>query len=118
MPNLVHSLDASNITILVRLLHKDSNVSLLTIHDCFGCHAGDVARVQEYVRKAFVSIYCNTRMLNNFHDRCIEQIVANAGTTYYYDQASRTVTLLPLSPEPIDYSSQTRGSKRHRALPL
>jgi DNA-directed RNA polymerase len=41
MPNLIHSLDSSNIHILIRNLKNNFNkrfIDLYTIHDCFATH--------------------------------------------------------------------------------
>lgn len=57
MPNMVHSLDASNIYGLLK--HLDSGVPILTIHDCFGGLAADMDLIELTVKKAFVSLYCN-----------------------------------------------------------
>jgi hypothetical protein len=57
MPNMIHSLDASNIYELIKSL--DEEIPIFTIHDCFGGLASDMGLIEAEVKKAFVSIYCN-----------------------------------------------------------
>jgi DNA-directed RNA polymerase len=55
MPNMVHSLDASNIYAMLKDL--SGNVPIFTIHDCFGGLAFDMAAIEISVKNAFISLY-------------------------------------------------------------
>jgi len=54
MPNLIHSLDASNIHLLCEKL-KD--IPLYTIHDCFASTPNNMEVIEKMVKFAFIEIY-------------------------------------------------------------
>lgn len=55
-PNFVHALDAAHLTFTARRMRQDG-LSMVAIHDSFGTHAGDVDRMHECIREAFVELY-------------------------------------------------------------
>lgn len=73
IPNLIHSLDASNISILVNKLIEDNNhINILTIHDCFATNANYIEDLMYRIKLAFLSIYGNKEYLINFHEYILE----------------------------------------------
>jgi DNA-directed RNA polymerase len=52
-PNLVHSFDAAHLTTTV----TSCPFPVTTIHDSFGCHAGNMEDLFRIVRETFVSFY-------------------------------------------------------------
>ena len=72
MPNIIHSLDATNIVNVIKCLSSDN--CLLTIHDCFGSHACDIPLIQKAVKDGFVKIYCKKDFLDHFHTKCLNAI--------------------------------------------
>ena len=80
MPNLIHSLDASNIHLLIEeLLNEDINISLYTIHDCFAATANTMNTIEKLVKKAFIKIYfSDTPYLQKMHNSLIDQIKSYA----------------------------------------
>jgi DNA-directed RNA polymerase len=48
MPNLIHSLDGSNIHLLISniLLFKLNDINLYTIHDCFAIDYQNIAKIE------------------------------------------------------------------------
>ena len=71
-PNLVHSLDASNIHLLY---NKLTGQPLYTIHDCFATTANNMEFIEHYVKDAFIKIYfSNGNYLEKMHYSIIEQI--------------------------------------------
>jgi len=72
MPNLVHSLDASNIHILCEKLN---NQPLYTIHDCFASTANNMYDIEKKVKASFIEIYFNNEnYLEKMHMNLIDQI--------------------------------------------
>lgn len=68
IPNLIHSLDASNISILVnKLIEDNNNINLLTIHDCFATNAKHVDDLTYRIKIAFLVIYGDKDYLHKFH---------------------------------------------------
>lgn len=58
MPNLVHSLDASNIYLLVEALaHDYQSFPLYTIHDCFASLPNNMGELEDRIKTAFIKMY-------------------------------------------------------------
>ena len=52
-PNVTHSLDAAHLTMVV----AESPFEVTTIHDSFGCHAGDMGQLFAITREQFLKLY-------------------------------------------------------------
>ena len=52
-PNIVHSVDAAHLTMVVH----DADYEVTVVHDSFGCHAGNMEHMFEHVRNKFVELY-------------------------------------------------------------
>lgn len=52
-PNIVHSLDAVHLTMVVH----DADYEVTVVHDSFGCHAGNMGHLFNHVREKFVELY-------------------------------------------------------------
>ena len=52
-PNIVHSLDAVHLTMVVH----DAPFTVTVVHDSFGCHAGNMNYMFHHVRNKFVELY-------------------------------------------------------------
>ncbi len=90
MPNVIHSLDAAHIVgLLTNPLVED--LTVFTIHDCFGSVAADSFVVQQIVKKEFVSIYSDKNFLNSFHSGCIASIKTYDPTRYEIDDDGKHV---------------------------
>jgi DNA-directed RNA polymerase len=60
IPNIIHSLDAANISILVnKMIDDDIKMNLLTIHDAFATNANYVDDLTYQIKLAFLVIYSN-----------------------------------------------------------
>src|SRR5262245_6710509 len=60
MPNFIHSMDATNIQLLVNNLidkYKDININLYIIHDCFANTPNFMDIINYEVKLAFIKIY-------------------------------------------------------------
>ena len=75
MPNFIHSLDASNIHILIKqiLLLNLIKLNLYTIHDCFATDYKNMAFLEILIKKSFTDLYFNQKYLikinNSFRDQ-------------------------------------------------
>lgn len=86
MPNLIHSLDASNIHILVKNINNInisnksnklkhlSNINLYTIHDCFAGDYKNMRLLELLVKHSFVELYFKQDYLEVIHSSFIYQI--------------------------------------------
>nr|YP_009574418.1 hypothetical protein [Arthrobotrys musiformis]QBM31535.1 hypothetical protein [Arthrobotrys musiformis]QBM31686.1 hypothetical protein [Arthrobotrys musiformis] len=75
VPNIVHSMDASNISILINNLIKNNhNIDISTIHDSFSSQANNIELLSYEVKVAFLHIYKDQNFINEFHDFILEYI--------------------------------------------
>jgi DNA-directed RNA polymerase len=76
MPNFIHSLDASNIHLLIKqiILLNLNNMNLYTIHDCFATDYKNMAILEILIKKSFTDIYFNEDYLKLIHNSFINQI--------------------------------------------
>lgn len=80
LANLVHSLDARNIHLLVKLMNKNKvNIPIYTIHDCFATRANNMYSVLEpLVKEAFIEIYFSDQgFLSKIHENIINELKKN-----------------------------------------
>lgn len=73
-PNFVHSLDAAALTDTVNLAHDNGVSCFAAVHDSYGTHAADMAKLFACIRHAFVSLYENNDVLENLHLDIISQL--------------------------------------------
>jgi DNA-directed RNA polymerase len=74
MPNLVHSMDAAHIAILIKNVLKIKNIDILTIHDCFATTGNHVEFMRYHVKLAFSIIYSKQDFIENYHNFIIEYL--------------------------------------------
>lgn len=76
MPNFIHSLDASNIHILIKNIYNLNldNINLYTIHDCFASDYQNIAIIELLVKHSFVELYFKQNYLKKIHESFISQI--------------------------------------------
>jgi DNA-directed RNA polymerase len=74
MPNLIHSLDASNIHLLCEHI-KNKNIELYTIHDCFATTANNMENIENEIKISFIEIYFKDKnYLEKMHENILDQI--------------------------------------------
>ena len=77
MPNFIHSLDASNIHLLIKNIKTflpKKNINLYTIHDCFASDYKNIALIELLVKHSFVELYFKKNYLETIHNSFILQI--------------------------------------------
>ena len=75
MPNLVHSLDATSLALLVDLYFKSNNIhNIFSVHDCFAVTANRVGNVMELLKLVYTKIYSNDLYLEKL-DRDIKNSI-------------------------------------------
>lgn len=65
-PNFVHSLDASHLTLVVNRAKAEGIDAFAMIHDDYGTHAADTARLYAIIREVFVDMYQRHDVLEEF----------------------------------------------------
>ena len=71
-PNFVHSLDASALTLTIHKCLQKNIESFCMIHDSYGTHAANTPTLATELRKAFVEIYTDNDVLQDFHKAALE----------------------------------------------
>jgi DNA-directed RNA polymerase len=75
MPNFIHSLDASNVHILLYNLATKYKIPVYTVHDCFASTPNKMGLLERNVKEAFIDIYFKDEgFLIKTHNRIITQI--------------------------------------------
>lgn len=76
MPNLIHSLDAANIHLLIKRIIKYEDIkSIYTIHDCFATTPNNMTRLDRLIKICFIHIYfTQENYLVVMHRNIVEQI--------------------------------------------
>lgn len=64
-PNFVHALDAAH-QCRVALRMRDAKLFMVGIHDSFGTHPCDVAKLHQFTREEFVRLYSQRNVLGDF----------------------------------------------------
>ena len=73
-PNFVHSCDAAHLMLTVVRARQAGLRNFGLIHDSFGTTAGDTEQFFYIVREAFVEMYTEVPVLENFRDELAEQL--------------------------------------------
>lgn len=94
MPNFIHSLDASNIHLLIKqiLMLNLNNLNIYTIHDCFATDYKNMAILEILIKKSFSDIYFEHNYLNSIHNSFLGQI--NSITTIFEDSDNKKYILV------------------------
>lgn len=65
-PSFVHSLDAAHLQLTVYRAQQEGIEDFAVVHDSFGVHAAEVARFSRIIREAFVEMYEEHDVLEEF----------------------------------------------------
>ena len=84
MPNFIHSMDATNIQFLIKLLKEKykKEINLITIHDCFATTPNYMFELNKEIRIAFIMIYFQGDYIKSVHENFIKQIYSNTKLIY------------------------------------
>jgi DNA-directed RNA polymerase len=72
-PNLIHSLDAAHLMLTVNKCLSNDITSFGMVHDSYGTHAGNVAKMNHLLREAFIELYSKD-VLRGFRDEILAQL--------------------------------------------
>jgi hypothetical protein len=76
IPNIIHSLDAANISILVnKILDDGIKINILTIHDAFATNANYIDELTYRIKLGFLVLYADKDFILKFHDNIIENLI-------------------------------------------
>jgi len=94
MPNLVHSLDAASLALLLDFYFKGArNVkNIYTIHDCFAVTANNVSNMMDLLKLTYINIYSEDTYLKKLDKGIIDNIKLVYGENSFNDK-TRTIYL-------------------------
>ena len=92
MPNLVHSLDAASLALLLDSYFNDSIKSIYTVHDCFAVSANNVSNLLELLKLTYIKIYSDETYLIKLDKGIIDNIKNMFGESSFNDE-TRTITV-------------------------
>jgi len=94
MPNLVHSLDAASLSLLIHNFFKeDKNNNFYSIHDCFAVICNKVNLIYELLKLSYYNIYINKSFLLTFDNNFKESILTQFGENSYSAKTNQ-ITLI------------------------
>lgn len=73
-PNFVHSMDAAAMTITITKALGEGIDSFAMIHDSYGTHVADTPRLAKLIREAFVEMYTENDVLEQFRNAAAEVV--------------------------------------------
>lgn len=101
MPNLVHSLDAASLSLLIdKFFNGDKNKNFYSIHDCFAVTCNNVHLIYELLKITYYNIYCTQRFLKTFDDFFKESILKQMGEDCY-NKENNTINIINAEGEKI-----------------
>ena len=73
-PNFVHSLDSAAMLKTVNIAYKNGIRNFCNVHDSFGTNAADVQTLSNSLKEAFIDIFANTDVLEDFRNDVKRQL--------------------------------------------
>ena len=108
VPNLIHSLDASNIYLLIKYF-IDNNLSpnIYNIHDCFATTPDSMKLINDRIKQVFIQMYFDMKFILKMHKSFKEQVnsITNIYTEEEYDSETGIV-------EKRDYIISEKNNKK------
>jgi DNA-directed RNA polymerase len=98
MPNLVHSLDAATLCLLVNNYFADKSSdepkNFYSIHDCFVVPCNKVSNIDKLLKLAYATLYSSNHYLIEFNDNFLFNIKQFYGTNYVnYDEIKQELII-------------------------
>lgn len=91
MPNLVHSLDAASLALLVDLFFKDKNKNFYSIHDCFAVTCNNINQINKLLKLTYYNIYTKESYLIQLDSGILNNIIKHLGLDCY-DPKTKLIT--------------------------
>ena len=89
MPNLIHSLDAASLALVVDLYFQGNNSKInnfFAIHDCFAVTANNVVNLITNIKLVYIKIYSEDNYLLKFDEGIINSIKLQFGKNAFNDK--------------------------------
>jgi hypothetical protein len=94
MPNLVHSLDAASLALLLDsyFIDDDSVKNIYTVHDCFAVPINNVSNLMHLLKITYIKIYSDETYLRKLDKGIIDNIKNIFGDTCF-DEKTRVINI-------------------------
>ena len=95
MPNLVHSLDAASLSLIVNIFFNyneninSEGINFFSIHDCFAVSANNVTTLIKIIKLVYIKIYSEDSYLKRFDQGIINSIKLQFGSESFDDQTKK-----------------------------
>ena len=89
MPNLIHSLDAASLCLIVDMFNQGYNssnrINFFCIHDCFAVTANNLKYLIKMIKLVYIKIYSEDSYLKRFDQGIIDSIKLQFGNESFHD---------------------------------
>jgi hypothetical protein len=93
MPNLIHSLDAASLALLIDMFFKeDKSNNFYSVHDCFAVTCNNVSNLTNILKAVYTNIYSKESYLKELDESYLFFIKTYYGTDCY-NPIDRTITI-------------------------
>jgi DNA-directed RNA polymerase len=93
MPNLIHSLDAASLVLLINEFFKENKeFNFYSIHDCFAVTCNNVELIMNFLKSAYCIIYSKENYLLELNKTLLKNILDNYGENCY-DPQTKIITI-------------------------
>jgi DNA-directed RNA polymerase len=104
MPNVVHSLDASSLCMLIDKYFNSYNSkykNIYAIHDCFAVTANNVTYLLDTLKVVYITIYSENSFLHVLNKAIIDNIKLHCGEESFDDE--KLLIYIKNTKKPISY---------------
>ena len=97
MPNLIHSLDAASLCLILDMFYVDSKVlsnrfNFFAIHDCFAVTANNIVNLIKIIKLVYIKIYSDDSYLKRFDEGIINSIKLHFGGEVF-NEKTKTIKI-------------------------
>ena len=93
MPNLVHSLDAATLSLLIDIFFKENKYqNFYSVHDCFAVTCNNVTSIYKILKAVYAAIYSKEPYLKELHEYFLKNIEKLYGSNSY-NSKENTITI-------------------------
>ena len=90
MPNLIHSLDAASLCLIIDMFNQSYNnnsnrINFFCIHDCFAVTANNIENLIKIIKLVYIKIYSEDSYLKRFDQGIIDSIKLHFGSESFND---------------------------------
>lgn len=92
MPNLIHSLNATSLSLLFHEfydLYSCTDVQFFSVHDCFGTTCDKIFRLKTILASVYTDLYSSEPYLLKYDKQVLDSI--ESSTDYVVDRINKTV---------------------------